>query len=100
MSLKNWIAIQALKGNLPSWVYKYVGKKISQKLELQEGNAMETKKWYQSKAVWSAILMVIVGAVQPISSSFGHPITVPQWIIDVLMGMGIYGVRTGDKPVA
>lgn len=100
MSLKSWIAMQALNGNLPAWVYKYVGKKIGSKLDLQEGNVMETKKWYQSKALLSAITMIVVGAVQPISTALGHPVTVPQWIIDVLIGMGIYGIRTGDKPIA
>ena len=61
---------------------------------------METKKWYQSKAVLSAVLMAIVGAIQPISTAVGHPIEVPHWIIEVLTGLGIYGIRTGDKPIA
>lgn len=60
---------------------------------------IETKKWWQSKAVWAAILTSIVGAIQPVSAAFGHPIAVPLWIIEVLTGMGIYGIRTADKPI-
>lgn len=78
----------------------FVGKKIIKSLNLQEGTAMDTKKPWQSKAVWSAVLMAIIGAIQPISMALGHPISVPNWIIELLIGMGIYGVRTGDKPIA
>jgi len=81
-------------------IAKIVGKKIIQKLNLYEGAAMPTKPWYQSKAVWSAVLMTIVGAVQPISTAFGHPVTVPTWITDCLMGLGIYGLRTATTAVS
>lgn len=49
-------------------------------------------KW-QSKAFLAALCAVIVGAIQPISKAVGHPIVVPQWVIEVLMGIGLYGVR-------
>lgn len=77
-----------------------IGKKIVSKLNLYEGVAMPTKPWYQSKAVWSAVLMTVVGAIQPVSAALGHPIVVPQWIIDVLAGLGIYGLRTATAPIA
>lgn len=77
-----------------------IGRKIVNKLHLYEGAVMPTKPWYQSKAVWSAILMAFMGAIQPISAAFGHPIAVPGWIINVLTGLGIYGIRTGDTPIA
>jgi hypothetical protein len=44
--------------------------------------------------------MSVVGAVQPISTALGHPVEIPHWIIEVLAGFGIYGLRTGDKPIS
>ena len=61
---------------------------------------MDSKKWFQSKSVWTAILGVLIGAIQPISAAVGHPIVVPSWILEVLGGMGLYSLRTGDKPIA
>ncbi len=77
-----------------------IGRKIVKKLDLQEASQMEKKPIWKSKAVWSAVLMALVGAVQPISSALGHPVTVPNWIVEVLAGFGIYGIRAGDKPLA
>jgi hypothetical protein len=99
LSFKAWIAELALEGKLPAWVYRFAGKEIASKLDLKEGTIMDTKKWYQSKTIWTAILGVVLGAIQPISTAFGHPITVPQWVLEVLAGMGLYGLRTGDQPI-
>ncbi len=60
---------------------------------------MDTKKWYQSKTVWAAIVSVILGAVQPISAAFGHPVTIPSWVFELLGGMGLYSLRVGDQPI-
>lgn len=81
-----------------TWINKLIGKKLASKLELTEGNV--DKEWYKSKTVWTAILGVVIGAIQPISSAFGHPIVIPSWILEVLAGMGLYGLRTADKPIA
>lgn len=54
---------------------------------------VEVKPWYKSKAKWAAIVMAIVGCVQPVSAAFGHPVQVPLWVIEFLTGLGIYGVR-------
>ncbi len=114
MGLKAWIAKTAIQGKLPLWMYRLIGKMIGKELNLVEdinmadgtvvvpapGTPVETKKWYQSKAVWSALVTALLGAIQPVSAAFGHPIAVPLWIIEVLAGLGIYGIRTADKPVA
>lgn len=99
MSLKSWLAERAIAGKLPDWMYRFAGREISMKLNLKEGQ-VDSKKWYQSKTVWAAIVGVILGAVQPISSAFGHPIVVPSWVLEVLGGMGLYGLRTGSTPIA
>lgn len=102
MGLKTWLAEKAIQGKLPMWTYRLAGKMLAKKLDLKENIQMatDTKAWYKSKAVWAAILTATVGAIQPVSAAFGHPIAVPLWIIEVLTGLGIYGVRTGDKPIA
>ncbi len=63
-------------------------------------NAVPTSKpWYQSKTIWAAIVTALVGAVQPISAAFGHPMSTPLWIIEVLMGLGLYGLRTANTTI-
>lgn len=85
---------------IKEFLAKMIGRRIINDLKLEEGTALETKKWYTSKAVWSAILMVIIGGITPISQAFGHPVEVPAWIINVLTGLGIYGIRTGDASIS
>lgn len=59
-----------------------------------------TRKWYQSKTVWTAIVTAIIGAIQPVSTAFGHPLNIPSWVLEVLGGIGLYSLRVGDKPIA
>ena len=77
-----------------------IGKKVVSKLNLYEGAVMPTKPWYQSKAVWSAVVGAILGAVQPISSAFGHPIVIPTWVFEVLGSLGLYSLRTADTTIS
>lgn len=98
MSLKGWFLKKALTGKLPNWMYRFAGKKIAVKLGITEDNMADTeqgtvKTWYKSKAKIAAIVTAIVAAIQPISTAFGTPIVVPQWVIELLIGLGIYGVR-------
>lgn len=58
---------------------------------------VDSKPWYKSKAKLAAIVTVLVGAVQPISTAFGHPVVVPQFVIELLIGLGIYGIRDSIK---
>lgn len=53
----------------------------------------EAKPWYKSKAKLAAIIGVILAAVTPISTAFGHPIVVPNWVLEFLAGVGLYGLR-------
>ena len=104
MSFKSWIAKKALTGKLPNWVYRLAGKKIAKKIGLEDSMSKETnagtvapKPWYLSKAKLAAIVTVVVSAVGPISTAFGKPITIPAWVIEVLIGLGIYGIRDSIK---
>jgi len=80
------------------WVYKLAGKEAAKKLGLED--TMDTKKWYKSKTIWTAIISVLIGAIQPISTAFGHPIVIPDWIISLLVGMGLYTARTAEKSIS
>lgn len=51
-------------------------------------------KW-KSKTVWTAIVGVVLGAIQPISTALGHPIVVPAWVYEVLGAFGLYALRAG-----
>ena len=54
---------------------------------------LDGKSKWKSKAFIAAVVTVIVGAIQPISTAIGHPIEVPDWVIQVLVGLGLYGIR-------
>lgn len=54
---------------------------------------METKKWWQSKAVWTAVVAGVLGVLQAIG------ITIPAFVFTLLAALGLYSVRVGDKPI-
>ena len=55
------------------------------------------KPWYKSKAKVAAIVTALVGIIQPVSMALGHELVVPDWILQALIGLGIYGVRDAMK---
>ncbi len=105
MGLKSWFLGKALEGKLPLWVYRLIGKVIGKKLGLKEDYMPDstivapTKPWYLSKAIWAAVVTAILGAIQPISAALGHPIAVPLWVLEILTGLGLYGLRVASKPI-
>jgi len=55
---------------------------------------MESKKWYQSKTIWSQIISVVVALVSTIDQQFGTGMLTTQIaavIISVLQVIGVYG---------
>ncbi len=82
------------------FVAKIIARRIINKIGLQEGTAMETKKWWQSKTLWAAITFVAISGIEAISAAAGHPVTVPPFVKEVLIGLGLYGLRTAEKPIA
>lgn len=77
---------------------KIAGKYMSDKLGLQENNKMETKSWYQSKTLWTAIIGGLLGIYGAISTV--HPLPpIPQWVLTLLASMGLYGLRTADTKI-
>ncbi len=55
--------------------------------------------WYKSKTIWSALIGVVLGAIQPVSAALGHPIVVPTWVFELLAGMGLYSLRTANQEI-
>lgn len=86
-----------------SWIARLIGKDIANKIGLEDikmtDTTIDTKPWFKSKTIWAAIVTGILGALGPISTAFGHPVVVPQWILDVLIGMGIYTARTSTSTI-
>jgi len=84
---------------IPDFLLKIVGRRIGDKIKLQENSTMENKKWFQSKTVWTAV----VGGLLSIYTAIGtiHPLPViPEWIYTLLGAIGLYGLRTADSKIS
>lgn len=94
MGIKAWLIGVALRGKLPLWAYRLAGKSVAKKLEeIMADQSTENKPWYKSKAKWAAVITGLVAAIQPFSTAIGHPVQVPLWVTQFLMGLGLYGLR-------
>ena len=61
---------------------------------------MDSKPWYKSKTVWTAIIGSALAAVPPVSAALGHPVVVPDCAYKILSMFGLYAVRDGmGKPI-
>lgn len=83
---------------ITKWVYTLAGKKLIEKLGIQEASMADTTvttstPWYKSKAKLAAIIAAVVAAIGPISTAVGHPIIIPNWVLEILGAIGLYGVR-------
>lgn len=59
---------------------------------------MDTKTWYQSKTIWTAIVGALVGIYGAISTV--HPLPpIPTWVYTILGSMGLVGLRTADTKI-
>jgi hypothetical protein len=85
------------------WIYKLIGKNLANKIGLKETNMADEPvvsiPWYKSKTILTAIVTVIIGAIQPISTAFGHPIAIPEWVLSLLVGLGLYTARTATTDI-
>lgn len=87
---------------LKNLILKVAGKKAAKALDLQEG-PMDSKKWHQSKTIWSDVLTIVTGVyaiVAPVLAAHGHNLPpIPGWILTVLGGMGIVGRATATTTI-
>jgi len=79
---------------IPDFVLRFAGKQVAKNLDLQEG-PMGTKKWYQSKTMWSDAVTILVGIVGLVDTHFtgGKIATNPGYgvVLTILGAMGLYG---------
>lgn len=61
---------------------------------------METKKWWQSRTLWIAVVTTLLTGVETIGPAVGHPIKIPPVVYQVLTAMGLYTARTAEKPIS
>lgn len=106
MSVKSFLIQKFLTGKLPNWTYRILGRKLAAKLgwDKKENNDMaeevtDTKSKWKSRTVWIAIVGVVLGAVTPISTALGYPIVVPDWVLQILIAMGLYTARTATTDI-
>lgn len=58
----------------------------------------ETKPWYQSKGIWTAIIGGLLGLYGAVSAI--HPLpAIPTWVYTLLASMGLYALRTADTKI-
>ena len=62
----------------------------------------ETKKWYESKAVWGGIIAVVTATINAILQQFGPNPTL-ELILNIITGiagaLGIYGRVKANKKI-
>jgi hypothetical protein len=52
-----------------------------------------SKDWYKSRTLWIAVVTGIIGIV----GAFG--VAIPEWVIQVLVAMGLYTARTAKEEI-
>jgi hypothetical protein len=87
----NWIKRKLLE---------LMAKKAGKKLFPEGGEAqVETKKWFQSKTIIAAIVAGLIVIYNGIAPGLGWPFPIPEWIIAILSGIGIYGRVAADTTI-
>lgn len=74
---------------IPDFLLKIIGRRVGDKINLQENSTMETKPWYQSKSIWTAVIGALIGLYNAIGAVKNLP-PVPDWIFTILGAIGIY----------
>lgn len=83
---------------IPGFILKIVGRKVANKLDLQEDTKMDNKPWYKSQTIWSAAVIGIIGIYNAVASVKGLP-PVPEWVYTILAAVGINGRIKADTKI-
>lgn len=83
---------------VPDWLLKLAGRKVADKLELQEDSKMESKPWWKSQTIWSAVVAGVIGVYNTVAPLKGLP-PVPEWVYTLLGAIGIHGRVTADAKI-
>ena len=77
---------------LPDFVLRWIGKKIASEIDLKEASQMDsTKKWYQSKSIWTGVVAVLIGLYGLLQANLIPTLPpIPEWVFTILGAVGIY----------
>jgi len=81
------------KMKIPGWLVAFIGKRIEKKLA--DGKTAE--EWAVSKTKLTAVVAVIIKAVETLGPAFGYPIVIPNSVYEFLAAMGLWSLRDGMK---
>lgn len=82
-----------------SFFAKLAGKVASDKLGLTEESKMnDTKKWWQSKGVWTGVITGLLGIYASVGPAVHAP-AIPEWVFALLGGLGIYTRMSADTKI-
>lgn len=89
---------------MPNWIAKLAGVFIRNKIKLEDGTMNDTKKWYQSKAIWTGITATLIGIYNVVATNalpaFGVTAPViPDWIFAILGTIGVYTRAKADTKI-
>jgi len=76
------------KMTVPNWLLKLVGKKMV------DG---ELAKVGVSKTKLTAVVYILIQAIQVLGPAFGHPVNIPPEVFRVLEAIGLWSVRDAIK---
>lgn len=83
---------------IPDFLLKFAGRKVADKLDLQEADKMETKAWYKSKTVIAGVLAGVIGIYNTLSTAKNWP-PIPDFVYTLLGAMGVYGRVTAETKI-
>jgi uncharacterized sodium:solute symporter family permease YidK len=83
---------------LPDFILRFIGRRISDKLNLKEDKNMDTKPWYQSKGVITGIVTGLMGIYLSLAPQLHWP-AVPNWIFSILGAIGVYARVSADTKI-
>jgi hypothetical protein len=83
---------------IPDFILRMFGRRIADKLDLQEGKMPDSKPWYQSKAIWSGVVAGLIGIYNSVAIAKGLP-AVPDFVYTILGAIGVYSRATASTTI-
>jgi hypothetical protein len=77
--------------DLKKIIIGFIGKKV--KKALRDGKTEE--QWEVSKAKITAVVTVLITAVQVLGPAFGYPVEIPNEVYQLLAAIGVWALRDG-----
>lgn len=74
---------------IKSWIMRIAGKKV---IDAAGG----PEKWELSKTKLTAIVAVVIVAVEKLGPAFGYPVVIPQGVYEFLAAIGLWSLRDSN----